>query len=59
MSDLSHTDLEDLLADAILADRNATGTPIAPRLRVLLQEQRRLREEAGERERLAAQEVGW
>jgi Rad3-related DNA helicase len=61
---LSDHELDQLLrdaqtADAVLDARRAQWTALVPRIRRLLEEQRELREQAGERERVAAQEQGW
>ena len=58
MSRLTDHELEQLLSDAERVDRYALIEPMTPRIRRLLEEQRELREQAGERERMAAEEVG-
>lgn len=66
MSHLTEHELDELLENARTADmimlspRNLSRVwaPLAPRIQRLLQEQRELREQAGERERMAAQEIG-
>ena len=57
MSHLTDYEIEQLFADARRADR-ALGTLMLERLTRLIQEQRELREQAGERERMSAEEVG-
>lgn len=64
MTDLSEYELEQLLrdaqnADAVLDARRAKWNPLEPRIRRLIQEQRTLRDQAGERERMNAEEVEW
>lgn len=61
---LSDHELDQLLRDAQEADtvldaRRARWQAIVPRLRRLLEENRTLRGEAGERERMAAEETTW
>lgn len=64
MKTLSDQELDDLLRDAQAADttldaRRAHWTPLVPRLRRLLEENGTLRDEAGQRERMAAEETRW
>jgi hypothetical protein len=61
---LSDHELDQLLRDAREADtvldaRRAKWEALVPRIRRLLDEQRELREQAGEREKMAAQEQTW
>lgn len=61
---LSDGELDQLLRDAQEADtvldaRRAHWTGLVPRLRQLLEENRTLRGEASERERMAAEETTW
>lgn len=61
---LSDHELDQLLRDAQEADtvldaRRAHWQGITPRLRKLLEENRTLRDESGERERMAAEEHTW
>jgi hypothetical protein len=55
---LTDHELEQLLSDAERIDRYALIEPMTPRIRRLLEEQRELRDQAGERERMAAEEIG-
>lgn len=61
---LSDHELDQLLrdvqeADTVLDARRAHWQALMPRMRQLLEENRTLRDEAGERERVAADEVTW
>lgn len=61
---LTEGEIEELLTDAtaadrVMAERSILKAALAPRLRRLLEEQRTLRDQAGERERFAAEEVKW
>ena len=55
---LTDHELETLLHDAEVVDRSGLVEPMVPRMRRLLNEAKELREQAGERERMAAQEIG-
>lgn len=59
MTHLTAHALEELIEDARLVDRGRPRPAILPRIRQLIEENRELREQAGERERMHAQEVGW
>lgn len=58
MTRLTEHELSQLLTDCEVIDRYGLVEPMVPRMRRFLDEQRELREQAGERERMAAQETG-
>jgi hypothetical protein len=55
---LSENELSQLLRDCEVIDRYGLVEPMVPRIRRFLDEQRELREQAAEREMMAAQEYG-
>ena len=60
MTELTEYELEQLVQDAGRADRGQRPRDaLEPRIRRLLEEQRTLRDEAGQRERMAAEERSW